>query len=118
MYICSKLLKGTQCHLHTRPAAFIRVKKGRSLILDCPWASYTGLIMKYNSHLLRQAIIAETSIIDLWHQKLANVNLNQLRQLVEYLNSIDIQFQNKPSFCEACEQGKVQSTTTLSPKDY
>ena len=58
------------------------------------------------------AIIAETSIIDLWHQKLANVNLNQLRQLVEYLNSIDIQFQNKPSFAKlVCRESAINNHT-------
>ena len=46
-------LKGTQCHLSTRAAAFT-IKTGRLLLLDLPWGSYTGLIVKYNSHLLRR----------------------------------------------------------------
>ena len=48
-----QLLKGTQCHLHTRAAAF-RVNTERSLVLDHPWASCTSLIVKYNSHLLKR----------------------------------------------------------------
>ena len=58
-----------------------------------------------------QATIAEepicgTSKIDLWHQRLAHVNLRQLRQQVESSEGVDIQSQDKLSFCEACVQGK------------
>ena len=45
-------------------------------------------------------------MIDLWHQRLAHVNLKQLRQLVECSDGIDVQSQSKLSFCEACAQGK------------
>ena len=53
-----------------------------------------------------KAAIAETSMIDLWHQRLAHVNLKQLHQLVECSDGIDVQSQSKLSFCEACVQGK------------
>ena len=45
-------------------------------------------------------------MIDLWHQRLAHINLKQLRQLVECSDGIDVQSQGKLSFCEACVQGK------------
>ena len=45
-------------------------------------------------------------MIDLWHQRLAHVNLKQLHQLVECSDGIDVQSQSKLSFCEACVQGK------------
>ena len=50
-----------------------------------------------------KATIAKTSMIDLWHQRLAHVNLKQLRQLVECSDDIDIQ---SLSFCEVCVQEK------------
>ena len=56
-----------------------------------------------------KATIAEQPIhskIDLWHQRLAHVNLRQLRQQVESSKGVDIRSQDKLSFCEACVQGK------------
>ena len=101
-----QLLKETQCHLHTRAAAF-RVNTERSLVQDHPWASYTaGLGCEVQQPSTEKAAIAETSMIDLWHQRLAHVNLKQLRQLVECSDGIDVQSQSKLSFCEACVQGK------------
>ena len=44
--------------------------------------------------------------IDLWHQRLAHVNLKQLRQQIESSDGVDIQSQGELSFCEACVQGK------------
>ena len=46
--------------------------------------------------------VQSTSKIDLWHQRLAHVNLKQLHQQVESSDSVDIQLQGKLSFCEAC----------------
>ena len=56
-----------------------------------------------------KATIAEQPIhskIDLWHQRLAHVNLRQLCQQVENSKGVEIQSQDKLSFCEACVQGK------------
>ena len=50
--------------------------------------------------------VQSTSKIDLWHQRLAHVNLKQLRQQVESSDGIDIQSSGKLNFCEACVQGK------------
>ena len=50
--------------------------------------------------------VHSTSKIDLWHQRLACVNLRQLCQQIESSDGVDIQSQGKLSFCEACVQGK------------
>ena len=52
------------------------------------------------------------SKVDLWHQRLAHVNLRQLHQLVNNSEVIDMQLENKLSFCEACVQGKCISNHT------
>ena len=46
--------------------------------------------------------------IDLWHQRLAHVNIKQLRQLTKAANGIDIPLNGTQTFCEACIQGKMQ----------
>ena len=55
---------------------------------------------------IAEGLVQSTSKIDLWHQRLAHVNLKQLRQQVESSDGIDIQSPGKLSFCEACVQGK------------
>ena len=65
-----------------------------------------------------KAAIAETSMIDLWHQRLAHVNLKQLRQLVECSEGIDVQSQGKLSFCEVCVQGKCHRQPHYPLKTY
>ena len=52
--------------------------------------------------------VQSTSKIDLWHQRLAHVNLKQLRQQVESSDGVDIQSQGM------CAR-KVSSKTTLIP---
>ena len=44
---------------------------------------------------------------DLWHQRLAHVNLKQLHQLVKNSEGVDLQSEDKMKFCEACVQGKM-----------
>ena len=48
-----------------------------------------------------------SSKVDLWHQRLAHVNINQLRQLMGNAKGVDIPSRNTQSFCVACVQGKV-----------
>ena len=60
--------------------------------------------------------VQSTSKIDLWHQKLAHVNLKQLCQQVESSDGVDIQSQGKLSFCEACMQGKCRRKPHYSLK--
>ena len=45
--------------------------------------------------------------MDLWHRRLAHVNTGQLRQLASQAEGIDIPLKGKPSFCEACVEGKM-----------
>ena len=50
--------------------------------------------------------VHSTSKIDLWHQRLAHVNLRQLCQQIESSDGVNIQSQGKLNFCEVCVQGK------------
>ena len=50
--------------------------------------------------------VCSTNKIDLWHQRLAHVNLKQLLQQVESSDGIDLQTEGNLNFCEACVQGK------------
>ena len=45
-----------------------------------------------------KAAIAETSMIDLWHQRLAHVNLKQLHQLVECSDGNPLRYGNQPHY--------------------
>ena len=45
--------------------------------------------------------------INLWHKRLAHVNIQQLRQLATHAEGIDLPPNGKQSFCEACIQGKM-----------
>ena len=60
--------------------------------------------------------VQSTSKVDLWHQRLAHVNLKQLRQQVESSDGVDIQSQGKLNFCEACVQGKCRRKPCYSLK--
>ena len=44
---------------------------------------------------------------DLWHQRLAHVNVKQIHQLVDNSTGIDLPSSEKQSFCEACVKGKM-----------
>ena len=50
--------------------------------------------------------VHSTSKIDLWHQRLAHVNLRQLHQQIESSDEVDIQSQGKLNLYEACVQGE------------
>ena len=49
----------------------------------------------------------EKSKTDLWHQKLAHVNVKQIHQLVDNSTGIELPSNEKQSFCEACVIGKM-----------
>lgn len=55
--------------------------------------------------------------IDLWHQRVAHVNLRQLSQLVANLKGVNMQLEGEMSFCEACVQGKMHWLPHSSMKD-
>ena len=57
--------------------------------------------------------IAETSMIDLWHQRLAHVNLKQLRQLVRCSDGIGIQSQSKQVFVKHVFRESVIDNHTI-----
>ena len=44
---------------------------------------------------------------DLWHRRLAHVNVKQICQLVDQSTGIDLPYKEEPSFCEACVKGKM-----------
>ena len=68
------------------------------------------------STMIAEGPVQSTSKIDLWHQRLAHVNLKQLRQQVESSDGIDMQSQGKLNFCEACVQGKCHRKPHYSLK--
>ena len=86
-----QLLKGTvsfeykSCCIHSKNRKVIATGSslGKLYRLDC----------EVQQPSTEKATIAETSMIDLWHQRLAHVNLKQLRQLVECSDGIDIKSQ-------------------------
>ena len=50
---------------------------------------------------------SQDSGIELWHQRLAHVNYNQLRQLEKNASGLSLPRESKRRFCEACIQGKM-----------
>ena len=68
-----------------------------------------------------KATVAEetesSSKIDLWHQRLAHVNVKQLRQLVKNSEGVDLQPEGKMKFCEACVHGKMHRFPHTALKD-
>ena len=92
---------GSQC--------WIRNKKKRLICTGLP----AGKLYKLNCEVMKslkgRANIAEEASekIDLWHRRLAHVNVRQLRQLTANADGIDLPLDGKQSFCEACVQGKM-----------
>ena len=56
-------------------------------------------------------------MIDLWHQRLAHVNVKQILQLVDNSTGIDLPPNEKQRFCEACVKGKIHRLPHHSRKD-
>ena len=50
---------------------------------------------------------SQDSGIELWHQRLAHVNYNQLRQLEKNASGLSLPRESKRRFCEACIHGKM-----------
>ena len=69
-----------------------------------------------------KATVAEetegSSKIDLWHQRLAHVNVKQLRQLVKNSEGVDLQPEGKMKFCKACVHGKMHRLPHTALKGY
>ena len=64
--------------------------------------------MRYISHQGKvTAKESQDSGIELWHQRLAHVNYNQLRQLEKNATGLSLPRESKRRFCEACIQGKM-----------
>ena len=59
----------------------------------------------------------EGSSIDLWHQRLAHVNVKQLQQLVKNLEGVDLKLEEMMNFCEACVHGKMHRVPHTALKD-
>ena len=79
--------------------------------------STAGRLYKLNCEVLKpsgeSAKIAEElqdSEIELWHQRLAHVNYNQLRQLERNAVGLSLPCDKKQKFCEACVHGKMHRT--------
>ena len=84
-----------------------------------------GKLYKLNCKVLKSSVekakIAgaskERSKIDLWHQRLAHVNVKQILQLVDNSTGIDLPPNEKQSFCEACVKGKMHRLPHHSLKE-
>ena len=84
-----------------------------------------GKLYKLNCKVLKSSVekakIAgaskERSMIDLWHQRLARVNVKQILQLVDNSTGIDLPPNEKQSFCEACVKGKMHRLPHRSLKE-
>ena len=73
-----------------------------------------------NSPADKATVAGETegnSKIDLWHQRLAHVNVKQLQQLVKNSEGVDPQPEGKINFCEACVHGKMHRLPHTALKD-
>ena len=73
-----------------------------------------------NSPADKATVAGETegsSKIDLWHQRLAHVNVKQLQQLVKNSEGVDPQPEGKINFCEACAHGKMHRLPHIALKD-
>ena len=68
----------------------------------------------------KATIAGGSSKIDLWHQRLPQVNLRQLHliQLVPNSEGVDVQLEGGLSFCEACVQGKMHWLPHPPIKDF
>ena len=86
---------------------------GKLYKLDCEMQQLPA-----ESATIAEGPVQSNSKIDMWHQRLAHVNLKQLHQQVENSDGVDIQSQGKLNFCEACMRGKVSSKATLFPEVY
>ena len=73
-----------------------------------------------NSPADKATVAGETegsSKINLWHQRLPHVNVKQLRKLVKNSEGVDLQPEEKISFCEACVHGKMHCFLHTALKD-
>ena len=65
----------------------------------------------------RANVAGESEQIDLWHRRLAHVNIRQLRQLSSCADGLNLPSDGKQSFCEACVGGKMHRLPHPSLKE-
>ena len=109
----SVLFRHTHCCIRNKHGKVIgtRSPSGKLYLFDCEThqiptekATVAG---KFGS---------STSKIDLWHQRLAQINGQQLMQQVKRSEGVDLGSQGSLSFCEACVQGKCHRKSHHSTK--
>ena len=81
----------------------------RSLVCT---GSQAGKLYKLNGEIIKSVkeranIVRDNEKIDLWHRRLAHVNIRQLYQLADCAEGIILPSDGKQSFCEACVEGKM-----------
>ena len=100
---------------------WIRNKKRKLIGTSSPMGKLYMLNCEVlNSPADKATVAGETegsSKIDLWHQRLAHVNVKQLQQLVKNSEGIDLQPEGKINFCEACVHGRMHRLPHIALKD-
>ncbi len=76
---------------------------GKLYKLDCE-------VQKPSAETAQAAQELQENEVELWHQRLAHVNLNQLFQLEKNAEGLNLPCKRKPGICEACIQGKMHRT--------
>ena len=76
---------------------------GKLYKLDCE-------VQKPSEESAQAAQELQENRVELWHQRLAHVNLNQLFQLPANAEGISLPCEKKLGLCEACIQGKMHRT--------
>ena len=76
---------------------------GKLYKLDCE-------VLKPSGESAQTAKESQKGGVELWHQRLAHVNLNQLFQLEKNAEGLGLPCEKKLGFCEACIQGKMHRT--------
>ena len=93
---------------------WIRNKKKKLICTGSPM----GKLYMLNCEIPTVAEETQSSAtIDLWHQRLAHVNVKQLQQLLKNLKGVDLQPEGKINFCEVCVHGKMHQLPHSALKD-
>lgn len=108
--ICSAALKGNVVSFGHKNC-WIRNQKRKLIGIGSP----LGKLYKLNCEVLKcptkKAKVASgpevRSKTDLWHRRLAHVNVKQIHQFINQSTGIDLPSKEYLSFCEACVKGKM-----------
>ena len=89
---------------------WIRSKRNRLVGVGSPVGKLYKLDCKIVPCLKQAAHVTkeDNQKTNLWHKRLAHVNIQQLRQLSTIADGIDIPSNGKYDFCEACVEAKMQ----------